>query len=465
MLPNNPASLLDALRAAENLSGRVLVDVNTRIALGDLANGTVLYGRAEELRGRSVLLTTREQVTTAAALIELDGLAGRIVICPPDLPLQYFAYVIETAEIDAIVSDRTDFDLGRPRPLYFSPCTRRIEACANDRVRDQQTEWVLFTSGTTGLPKLAVHTLKSLTGAIQPNRQGGEEVIWSTFYDIRRYGGLQIFLRAALTGSSLVLSTTQQSTAEFLEHAAVNQVTHISGTPSHWRRALMSPTAKLLQPRYVRLSGEIADQGILNHLRSFYPNARMSHAFASTEAGVAFEVNDDTAGFPAGILESTPDVEMKVEDGTLRIRSARTASRYLGMGASALKDEDGYVDTRDVVELQDGRYYFAGRRDGAINVGGLKVFPEEIESVINRHPEVHMSLVRTRKSSVTGALVVADVMLKPTATMTDRDINAIQNDILSLCRSNLSSHKVPAMISFVPDFNVAESGKVMRRNA
>ena len=464
MLQNSPTSLLSALCAAGDLSGRFLVDAGTRIALSDLAGGTVLYGRAEELRGRSVLLTTREQLTTAAALIELDGLARRIVVCPPDLPLQYFAYVIETAEVDAIVSDRTDFDLGKPRPLYFSPCTRKIEACPNDRVRDQQTEWILFTSGTTGLPKLAVHTLKNLTGAIRPNRQPGEDIVWSTFYDIRRYGGLQIFLRAALTGSSLVLSRTEESTAGFLEHVAAHQVTHISGTPSHWRRALMSPAAKLIHPRYVRLSGEIADQGILNNLRSVYPNARMSHAFASTEAGVAFEVNDNTAGFPADAIANTPDVEMKVEDGTLRIRSERTASRYLGINPPVLKGEDGFVDTGDVVELRDGRYFFTGRRDGVINVGGLKVFPEEIESVINRHPEVHMSLVRTRKNPITGALVVADVMLKP-AVATDRDFKAIQNDILLLCRNSLSSHKVPATISFVPGFTVAESGKVMRRNA
>jgi acyl-coenzyme A synthetase/AMP-(fatty) acid ligase len=190
----------------------------------------------------------------------------------------------------------------------------------------------------------------------------------------------------------------------------------------------------------------------------------MSHAFASTEAGVAFEVNDNTAGFPADAIANTPDVEMKVEDGTLRIRSERTASRYLGINPPVLKGEDGFVDTGDVVELRDGRYHFTGRRDGVINVGGLKVFPEEIESVINRHPEVHMSLVRTRKNPITGALVVADVMLKP-AVATDRDFKAIQNDILLLCRSSLSSHKVPATISFVPGFTVAESGKVMRRNA
>src|SRR6202012_1312262 len=119
---------------------------------------------------------------------------------------------------------------------------------------------------------------------------------------------------------------------------------HISGTPSHWRRALMSPAAQLITPQYVRLSGEIADQAILNHLRAAYPQARIAHAFASTEAGVAFVVNDEIAGFDQGVIENTPGVEMKVEDHTLRIRSARTASCYLGIAAPILKGADGFVD-------------------------------------------------------------------------------------------------------------------------
>ena len=156
---------------------------------------------------------------------------------------------------------------------------------------------------------------------------------------------------------------------------------------------------------------------------------------------------------------------MKVEDRTLRIRSARTASHYVGDHVPALKGADGFVDTGDVIELRDGRYYFAGRRDGIINVGGLKVYPEEVEAVINRHPEVRMSLVRAKKNPITGALVVADVVLTTVPLPTSRDVRALQNDILLLCRETLSTHKVPAVINFVPALAVAESGKMIRHNA
>ena len=462
---NNWSSLWHALCAGNNSSHRFVAGAEDSIALSDLVSGSALYSRGDELRGRSVLVATTSQLTTASALIELDGIARRIVLCPPDLPLEHLSFVIDTANVDAIVSDRTLPWLGSPRPLVFCPCARKIAPANFDRSAQHQTEWILLTSGTTGLPKLVVHTLASLAGAIEPVTTQAASVVWSTFYDIRRYGGLQIFLRAILTGTSLVLSSARESTAEFLARAASHHVTDISGTPSHWRRALMSPSAHLITPNYIRLSGEIADQAILNHLHSVYPQARIVHAFASTEAGVAFEVRDGIAGFPTTVLEQTPNVDMKVEDGSLRIRSTRTASCYLGDGAPALKCADGFVDTGDMLNLKEGRYYFVGRRDGVINVGGLKVHPEEIEAVINRHPAVQMSLVRAKKNPITGSLVVADVVLETVPQTLSQDVRALQNDILLLCREALSAHKVPAAINFIPALAVAESGKLLRRDA
>jgi acyl-coenzyme A synthetase/AMP-(fatty) acid ligase len=321
----------------------------------------------------------------------------------------------------------------------------------------------MFTSGTTGAPKMVVHTLAGLTGAIRRNAAHDGPVVWGTFYDIRRYGGLQIFFRAVIDGGSLVLSDATEAVADHLMRLGRHGVTHVSGTPSHWRRAIMSPSARAMTPRYVRLSGEIADQAILDHLAAVYPEARIGHAYASTEAGVGFEVVDGLAGFPAGMLGRLPSgVDMKIEQGTLRIRSNRTALRYVGGGASALADADGFVDTGDIVELRDGRCHFMGRSNGVINVGGLKVHPEEVEAVINRHPQVRMSLVRARRNPITGALVVADVVLRE-----DRMASAgeVEQEILRLCRAGLTRHKVPSAIRFVPALAVATSGKLARTHA
>src|SRR2546426_3625179 len=172
---------------------------------------------------------------------------------------------------------------------------------------------------------MLIHTLAGLTAPIKSDQNQGTDIVWGTFYDIRRYGGLQIFLRAVLGRGSLVLSSADESPGDYLLRLGAHAATHITGTPSHWRRALMTPSARALAPRYVRLSGEIADQGILDALRSFYPEARVGHAFASTEAGVGFEVTDGLEGFPASLVGAPGDVHIAVDDGSLRIRSPRNA--------------------------------------------------------------------------------------------------------------------------------------------
>jgi acyl-CoA synthetase (AMP-forming)/AMP-acid ligase II len=453
------------LSSEKSLSECSLVGRDATVELRDLAWGSSLRGGLKELRGRSVLFATRDQLTAGLALIELDGVARRMVLCPAGLPRDCLAYVIATAEVDAVVFDEIDHDADFAGVQFFVNCTPRLARAEHDRSQNCLTEWILLTSGTTGDPKMALHTLSSLTGAIKGARKSHDPTVWSTFYDIRRYGGLQIFLRAILSGASLVLSSAEESTSDFLLRAGARGVTHISGTPSHWRRALMSPSARAISPRYVRLSGEIVDQVILDNLRAFYPDASIVHAFASTEAGVGFEVHDGMAGFPASLIGCGGDeVEMKVEDSSLRIRSARNASRYLGNSREMLADDDGFVDTHDMVELRGNRYYFVGRRDGVINVGGLKVHPEEVEAVINRHPKVQMSLVKARKNPITGALVVADVVVKsePQPRAADAIVKSLKSDILESCRHALAPYKVPAMIKFVPSLEVAPSGKLAR---
>jgi acyl-coenzyme A synthetase/AMP-(fatty) acid ligase len=88
-----------------------------------------------------------------------------------------------------------------------------------------------------------------------------------------------------------------------------------------------------------------------------------------------------------------------------------------------------------------------------------------VEAVINRHPEVGMSLVRCRKSPITGAIVIADVVLKTPSSTNAGSTPALQRDILQFCRCELALHKVPAAINFVPSLDVSDSGKMVRDHA
>jgi len=460
---NNPASLRSSIISAGALSTRMLVGLDMQASWGELVRGSILEDRSLDLRGRSVLLATTDQFRAAAALIELDGVARRVVLYPPDQSREHLPYVARTAEAEILITDQLDLASMNHGMQCVVVCGNEIHSATQpDRHQEIQTEWILLTSGTTGHPKLAVHTLASLAGSAKQLYPSSVAIVWSTFYDMRRYGGLHIFLHAALTGASLVLSSALQPTADFLSRAGSHGLTHISGTPSHWRRALMSPAITKIAPEYIRMSGEIVDQAILNQVKAQFPEARVAHTFASTEAGVGFDVNDGLMGFAPELLTANPKVDMKVEDGTLRIRSNRAAGRYLGENSPVLKDDEGFVDTGDTVELRGGRYFFTGRRDGVINVGGYKVHPEEVEAVINRHPVVAMSLVKAKRSSITGALVTADVVLKSSkydAAETDRQ------NILEFCRTELEPHKVPAVINIVSALAIGESGKLVRRSA
>ncbi len=423
-----------------------LLSRTVAVPFAALAAGNPLSIESGSLSGACVLLLTRSQLAAGMALTALDGVADRVVIVPPDLKPDYLAEVIRRAEVDTLVGDgaaieglrrvaiSTDLTPGAPNPA------------------PRPTEWVMFTSGTTGVPKMVAHTLAALTGAIKP---AGEGVIWGTFYDIRRYGGLQIFLRAVLGDASLILSDPDESIAEFLARLGRDGVTHLTGTPSHWRRVLMSPMIERISPRYVRLSGEIADQAVLDNLKARFPDAAMGHAYASTEAGVGFEVTDGLAGFPASFVGGSGPMEMRVVDGSLQIRSSRTAIRFIG-SADRLH-ADGYVDTGDMVELRGDRYFFVGRRGGIINVGGLKIHPEEVEAVINRHPAVRQSRVLGRRNPITGAIVVAEVVLD------DQDAgDRVREEILRECRASLKPFQVPAMVRVVPQLELSAGGKLVR---
>jgi acyl-CoA synthetase (AMP-forming)/AMP-acid ligase II len=493
MSPRETFALRDYL--GPELKGRTLSDARQLVSLTDILERTCLADRLAELSGRSVMLAVADQLLSGVAMTELDGVARRMLLCPPDLNAAHVQSLIEDADIDAVVTDQPEQWTAANVNLVV-PVQPPMPAAART-LTQRATEWLMLTSGTSGVPKIVSHTLEGLTGAIvadsparrafssevgtgshsdqvyadrvdlsavdNASEQKNTPAVWATFYDIRRYGGLQIFLRAIIGGGSMVLSQPGEALTDHVARLQSRGVTHISGTPSHWRKLLMSGSAAGFSPRYVRLSGEIADQAVLDGLAKAFPEASIGHAYASTEAGVGFAVDDGLEGFPAALLGSRDGVDMKVEDGSLRIRSTRTAHAYVGRKAAELTDSDGFVDTGDMVELRGDRYHFVGRRGGIINIGGLKVHPEEIEAVINRHAEVRMSRAKSRRSPITGAIVVADVVLAD--GQDESNAGDIRARILAGCKASLAPHKVPAVIKFVASLDITAAGKLARHDA
>jgi acyl-coenzyme A synthetase/AMP-(fatty) acid ligase len=198
---------------------------------------------AEKLAGLSVVLAAIDPFAAAAAMIQLDGVVRRMVLYPPDLSREHLSFVAETAVAEVIVTDLSLPVEVDARVVFVVPGDGRASLATESENSPLETEWILLTSGTTGRPKLVQHNLASLTADIDFHRALSVSVVWSTFYDIRRYGGLHIFLDALCSGASMVISNGEEALREFLTRAEEYGVTNISGTPSHWRRALMSPCA------------------------------------------------------------------------------------------------------------------------------------------------------------------------------------------------------------------------------
>ena len=146
---------------------------------------------------------------------------------------------------------------GRTPMCIWSCRPARPCAAAAKAKTERATEWLMLTSGTSGVPKIVGHTLEGLTGAIVADgpvatalRRSGRPSMTSAAMAVFRY-----FLRAIIGGGSMVLSSPARRSPIMSPRLQARGVTHISGTPSHWRKLLMSGSAAGFSPRYVRLVG------------------------------------------------------------------------------------------------------------------------------------------------------------------------------------------------------------------
>ena len=314
---------------------------------------------------------------------------------------------------------------------------------------------LMMTSGTTGRPKIASHTLDTLLGRVRNaiGKVAVEKGRWLLTYQTTGFAGVQVMLTAVLT-HGLVVVAKQRNPAGFYEAARRYAVNHISGTPTFWRSFLMVARPGELNLRQITLGGEAADQITLDRIRAAFPDARITHTYASTEAGVVYAVHDEREGFPASWLDREDgQVHLRIRDGFLQIRTANAMRGYLTEATQPLLD-DGWLSTADRVEIVGDRVRVVGRDDATINVGGSKVYPLAIEAFLLKQQGVAEARVFGQPNPISGALVAAEVVLE-----SGLDAAKARQDILAACRAELPSYQQPRMFKIVDAIVVRASGK------
>jgi acyl-coenzyme A synthetase/AMP-(fatty) acid ligase len=202
------------------------------------------------------------------------------------------------------------------------------------------------------------------------------------------------------------------------------------------------------------LGGEAADQATLNRVKAAFPAARVTHTYASTEAGMVFAVHDGLEGFPSAWLEQPRQgVEVRLRDGFLQIKTPHAMRGYLTEAAQPLLD-DGWLATADRCEVTGDRARILGRDDSTINVGGSKVYPLAVEKFLLDLPGVAEARVYGSPNPISGFLVGADVVLEPGA-----DPAEARPRILAACREGLAGYQVPRVFKIVDAIAVGASGK------
>ena len=409
-----------------------------QINIFDILDAQRIYsGLLNVVAGNRIALCIQSVSTLAKLIILLDGVCLEITLMPRELSVDEIKKLLINSNVQGVISDYLTDEIC---PVQLIPLN---ESSGNLPLYEFETVWKLPTSGTTGAPKLISHKISSLSKTVKPVSDKGLSLCWGTFYDIGRFAGLQVYLQAVLGGSSLALTdNSEMSLSEIISALHAAGVNALSATPTMWQKILMTCGSECLNLKQITLGGEIVRQRVIDALSVRYPEARITHIYASTEFGVAFSITDRMEGFPSEWIDGDYSIgRIDIDSGELLLR----------------KDNE-WVATGDVVEEHSGRILFQGRLNGSINVGGNKVMPEEVEKILLQYPGVQMVSVTSQKSSFMGNLVQAEIMATLNTSQEEYRI-----DLIAYCRQHLDAYKVPMFIKFVNDISTSSTGKILRK--
>lgn len=278
--------------------------------------------------------------------------------------------------------------------------TAEREAGSSDLIRELRARhhpgMIFFSSGTTGRPKAILHDFENFIAKFETPRPALRTLNFLLF---DHAGGINTLLHTLFNRGTVVVPadrTPETVANEIREH----NVELLPSTPTFLRMMLLAgvfddapfPTLKV-----VTYGTERMDQTTLDRLCEKLPSVDFRQTYGLSELGV-FQVRSKARN-SLWMQIGGKGIETRVVDGVLHIRSDHRMVGYLNAPSPFV---DGWYDTGDLVEQQDGYIKVVGRAKEVINVGGLKVLPGEIERVALLHPGVLRAKARGVPNPITG---------------------------------------------------------------
>ncbi|MDN3260903.1 long-chain fatty acid--CoA ligase [Streptomyces sp. CSDS2] len=361
------------------------------------------------------------------ALVEREA----IVVPLTALPEAKRAEFLEVAEVE------TTIGLGPGGERTVTRTGRRAGHELYRRLREAgRPGLVLFSSGTTGRSKASVLDFTKVLGRY---RSGGRPHRILSFLSLDHIGGINTLLHTLYGGGTVVTVPERTPEAVF---AAIerHRVEVLPTTPTFLNMVLISGVVD----RYATDTLQLITYGTepmplrtLKRLKQVLPRVRFKQTYGLSELGILPTKSraDDTLWVKLG----REGFDHRIVDGVLWVRSDMAMLGYLN--APAPFDGDGYFNTQDVVETDGEWLRILGRRSEIVNVGGEKVYPSEVESVVLEVDNVAEATVRGRPSPVTGSVVTVTVQLAR-----DEDHRTVAHRIRRHCAARLEAFKVPALV-------------------
>lgn len=305
----------------------------------------------------------------------------------------------------------------------------------------------LYTSGTTGRPKKVTHNLGTLLRNVRKGKYFKNN-IWGFAYNPTHMAGIQVFFQA-IVNQNTIIDIFGANSNHALELIKKYEVTHISATPTYYRKLTsLSLEEEMIYPSVKRTTfgGERYDESLTERIKQIFPNTKIRNIYASTEVGAIFTSDGDTFAVPDSIKD--------------QIKFSETGE--LIVHCSLLGDfncEQEWFRTGDIVEfVENNRFRFVSRESEMINVGGYKVNPHEVEKVLTSLDFVLDAVVKARDNKITGKILTADVVV-----LDDVLKDNIKKEIKEELSERLQSFKVPRIINIVDKIEQTRTGKKVRK--
>ena len=309
-----------------------------------------------------------------------------------------------------------------------------------------KTQIYLYTSGTTGRPKKVGHTWDTLTRMVKMGDRFSNN-IWALAYNLTHFAGLQVFLQAFINQNPMI-NIFNLSSNQIFDCIKEYQITHISATPTFYRKLLSGSDNPIDTVQQVTLGGEKYDSTIINELIKVFPRAKIRNIYASTEAGSIFSSESDLFS-----VNNKLSKYIKIsEDSELLIHT-----KLLGNFNSRVQKNEWY-NTGDIVEKTDDIHFrIISRKNEMINVGGYKINPHEIEEELKKIDGILDCIVKGRPNRITGNLITADIV--KISSISEKDLEIRINKELS---NKIQYFKIPRLLNFVSEIRSTRTGKKER---